>query len=387
MDITVYPGRAEGVVAAPPCINEAKRAIVLASITLSGVRGSGLGNEIQELLGALSDMGAQYRIEDSVILFYKAPQSSKTTVTCSLETAVLLLPLCAALGGEYTFFGRFESCLADALEGTGAELKTDGTGITVKGKISTKEIIVVDEKMLTGFLLALPLLEDIKINFEGNKAQADFALQILKDFGYAVNETDGYRLKKDGGRQAGYAYNAGGDYGEAVYYMLSGFVSGEVGVTGLLADTAQPKRKIIEELKRYKLNVQELYGAVFAKRSRMRAEVIDIAASAAPCAVLLLACLGRGKCVIKNFELLQANVREEFEAACSGLKGIGADIMKIGSDVFVEGKAKLFGGRADAQGNRRLSLVFAAAALNSETGVKIENCADISEIRALGISL
>lgn len=386
MDVTVYQGAAEGVVSAPSCTIEVQRALILAAITKAGVRGSGDNDVTKELLNALTKLGARYRREDDVILFYEAPHSCSAVISCSKDNTALLLPLCAAIVGEYTFLGQFDSSFAEAMAKTGVECTVDNTGLKLKGGIDKDEIELVDSEFLDRFLLVLPLLKNTRLNYSGNRRGVDFTLQILKSFGYSISERDGYKLRSDN-KELNFIYNVGGDYGEAVYLMLLGFAVGEVGVTGLLFDSLQPKRRVIEELKGYKLNVQELYGAVFAKKSRMKAEVIDISQSTEPSAVLLLASLGKGRCVIKNASLLKANIKEEFEAAIIGLKSIGADVMQIGDDIFVGGKSKLFGGTADAKGNKRLSLVFAAAALVSEAGVRIQNCTDISELRLLGISL
>lgn len=386
MDVTIYPGAAEGVVSAPSCTIEAQRGLILAAITKAGVRGSGNSDVIEELLNALSKLGAKHRHEDDVIVFYEAPKSCSSVISCSKNTAALIIPLCAVLGGEYTFLGQFDSNFAEAMAKTGVECTKENTGLKLKGRLDTEEIEFDEDELLVGFLLVLPLLKNTKLNYSGKRNGVNFTLQILKSFGYGVSERDGYKLRSYN-QEPDFIYNVGGDYGEAVYLMLPGFAAGEVGITGLLSDSLQPKRRVVEELKGYKINLQELYGAVFAKKSRMKAEVMDITQSIEPSAVLLLACLGKGRCVIKNASLLKANIKEEFEAALTGLKNIGADVMQIGDDIFVGGKGKLFGGTADAKGNKHLSLVFAAGALVSETGVRIQNCADISELRTLGISL
>lgn len=386
MDVTVYSGAAEGVVSAPSCTIEAQQALILAAITKTGVRGSGNSDVTKKLLNALTELGARYRIEDDVILFYESPKSCKGVISCSEDTSALLLPLCAVLGGEYTFLGYFDSSFAEAMAKTGVQCTVSSTGLKLKGKINKDEIELVCDDLLAGFVLVLPLIENMKLVYSRKRNGVDFTLQILKSFGFSVSERDGYKLRSYN-KEPDFVYNVGGDYGEAVYLMLPGFAAGEVGITGLLSDSLQPKRIVIEELKGYKLNVQELYGAAFVKKSRMKAEVIDISQSIEPSAVLLLSCLGKGRCVIKNASLLKANIKEEFEAVLNGLKNIGADVMQIGDDVFVDGKSKLFGGTADAKESRHISLVFAAAALVSEAGVRIQNCADISELRMLGIFL
>lgn len=386
MDVNIYSGAAEGVVSAPSCTIEAQQALILAAITKAGVRGSGNSDVLEELLNALTELGARYRRENDVVLFYEAPKSCSAVISCSDDTADMLLPLCAALGGEYTFLGRFDNGFEEMMAKTGIECSVSSTGLKLKGKVDKDEIELYGDRLLAGFLLVLPMAENIKLVYSGKRAGADFTLQILKSFGYCVSKRDGYKLRSNN-KQPGFIYNVGGDYGEALYLMLPGFAAGEVGITGLLSDSLQPNRKVIEKLKGYKLNVQDLYGAVFAKKSRMKAEVIDISQSIEPSAVLLLACLGKGRCVIKNASLLKANIKEEFEAALMGLKNIGADVMQIGDDIFIGGKSKLFGGTADAKENMHLSLVFAAAALVCESGVKIKNSADISELKPLGISL
>lgn len=210
---------------------------------------------------------------------------------------------------------------------------------------------------------------------------------MMRKFGFVVSEQNGYTIAEQREVDENYIYSVGADYGKAAYLLLTGFLSGEVGVTGLLADSLQPKKSVIDELKGMKLNLHEMNGAVFAKKSRVSDEVIDVSTTAEPPVALVLACFCKGKCVIKNANLLFGKRKEEFDLTAKAMRSIGADIIQIGEEFFITGKKKLFGGNANAHNNQNVALALAAAGLCSEIGVTLSNAPIMSELIGLGVSV
>ncbi len=90
---TVYPGSANGVVAAPPSLDEALSAIVLAAITRTSVRGAGSSPDTISMFNGLFAMGAKFRQQEDVVTFYTAPKSGSASIECTHEVLVLLMPL------------------------------------------------------------------------------------------------------------------------------------------------------------------------------------------------------------------------------------------------------------------------------------------------------
>ncbi len=384
-NVTVYPGKASGIVPAPPSVDEEIRAIILASLTKTSIWQTDSCCETEELFNALFNMGAKFRKQDETITFYSSPQGGTAALKCSRSVFKFILPLCAVLGGEYSFPSEYNCDKVSSLEDMGIECSCSNEGIKLKGRIKPGDIVLKDGSLLDGFLLCLPLMKGAALHCSAS-INAELTLSILKDFGYKIDKRNGFRIEKDRYSDESYVFRAGGDYAMSAYMMLFGFLGGEAGVTGLMAESEQPQKHIIDEFHKLKLNVQEYSGAVFAKKSRASAEVIDISESVEPAAVLTACCFGRGRCVIKNIDGIVEQSKQDFETVFAGLKAIGADIVQIGGDLLVSGKQTVTGGRADARGSKRTSIAFAAAALQSETGVTINRACGLEGLSALGIS-
>ncbi len=384
-DVTVYPGKASGIVPASPCVDEEIRAAVLASITKTGIWQTDSCCKAEDVYNALFGMGAKFRKQDDTITFYSPPQEGTAVIKCCRSVFDLILPLCAVLGGEYSFPQEFDYEAAKTLEGMGVECSCDNEAMTLKGRIEPGDVVLEDGRLLDGFLLCLPIMKGAAVHYVGTE-NAELPLSILKEFGYKIDSRDGFRIEQERYSDESYVFRAGGDYAMSAYTMLFGFFGGEAGVTGLLAESAQPQKRIIEEFRKLKLNVQEYSGAVFAEKSRAQAEVIDISESVEPAVVLALCCFGKGRCVIKNSGCIREQKKRDFDTVLIGLKSIGADIMQIGEDLLIAGRQTVLGGKANARGSERASLVFAAAALLSETGVTIDRPCCLEGLSTLGVS-
>ncbi len=385
--ITVYPGSANGIAAAPPSMEEALPAILLAAITKTSVRAMGSTGDTVSMFNGLFALGAKFRQQDEVVTFYTVPEKGSAKIACTHKVLVLLLPLCAVLGGEYTFLGEFDRHIISAIESLGIDWSVGEEGVTIETKPQISDIVLDEETFETGVILAMPLMKGAKVLRSGEGKSQELILTMMRDFGIRVSDQDGYAITGQRKTDTNYSYSVGGDYGEAAYLLLAGFLSGEVGVTGLLADSMQSGRRVIEELKGLKLNVQDMNGAVFAKRSRITEEIIDVSAMAEPPVVLVLACFCKGKCVIKNADRLNAQKQEEFYLIAKALQSIGADIIKIGQEYFITGKRKLFGGNVDAHHNRHAAICLAVAGLSSEIGVTLNNAPSMDALVSLGVTI
>lgn len=385
--VTVYPGSASGVVPAPPSLEEALPAIVLAAITKTSVRAIGSTRDTVSMFNGLFALGAQFRQQDDVVTFYSVPKQSSVKMECTHRVLLLLLPLCAVLGGEYTFLGEFDSHTISAIKHLGIDWSVGEKGVTIKTPPRIGDIALEDETFAAGFMLTLPMMQGSAVLRLGTGTSQKLILKIMHEFGFNISDQDGYTINKQREIDTRYIYSVGGDYGEAALLLLAGFLSGEVGVTGLLAGSLQSGRSVIDDFVGLKLHVQEMNGAVFAKRSRMNEDIIDVSCMAVPSAVLVLACFCKGKCVIKNADRLGPKEQEEFYLIAKELQSIGADIIKIGQEYFITGKKKLFGGNVDAHHNQHAATCLAAAGLCSEIGVTLNNAPPVDALASLGITI
>jgi 5-enolpyruvylshikimate-3-phosphate synthase len=387
-NITVYPSSAKGVMAAPSSMEEALPAIVLAAITKTSVRGAGSSADTVSIFNGLFALGAKFRQQEDVVTFYKEPQLGDAKIECTHNVLMLLLPLCIVLGGEYTFLGEFDRSIIQRLESLDIDWSVSEQGVTIRTIPRGKDIVIEENDFLNGFLLSLPMMDGAKIIYNGKGKSTELVLEMMRGFGFSIDDSDGgFEIVKHREVNTNFIYSVGGDYGRAAYLLLAGFLAGEVGVTGLLADSMQSKRKVIEQLKELKLDIQEMNGAVFAKKSRIEVESIDISKMAEPIVVLVLACFCKGKCVIKNVDQLSRGSAKEFDTIAKVLQKMGADIIRIGQEYFITGKRKLFGGNVDVHNNQNMAMAMAAVGLVSEIGVTLSKAPSLEAFHSLGVTI
>lgn len=388
--MTIYPGNADGVVPAPSSVDEALRALILAALTRRSVRQIGNGQDVSTMLNCLEVLGARYRKESNQISFFTSPISCDVFLDCtsSIKTLELLLPVCLAMGGNYRF--AFDDKTYNHIELTWVESQqfkhsVDKNIIVVEGKLSHSHIEVYDEGIADGLLIALTLMNSATLARlkDGINAKLGLTEYILDKFGFKISDYPVYSILKQADTPKDYTYSICGDYCSAVYLMLPGFLDGNVGITGLLADYPQSERHILDELKQLGLHIDELNGAVFAKKSRLRDYVIDSRDYIGFLPLIVaLGCFARGKCVIKNTFKLHPKERDEFEKAVELLRQLGADILQLADDYIITGKKKLFGGLVNVDENVHLTWVAAAAALSCETPVTLSGIPEESEIKS-----
>lgn len=388
--MTIYPSNAEGVASAPSSIDEALRAIMLAALMGRSVAQTGTGQDVLTMLNCLERLGVKYRKESNRISFYTSPVPCKEFLDCTLSTKTLnlLLPLCLAMGGKYQFM--FDNKVKDHIELSWLESQqikysVDKNIIVIEGKLTQSHIETYNEDMADGLLVALTLIDSATLERPKSESNTKWSLTqyILDKFGFNVSDYPVYSISKKTNTPTDYTYCIGGDYRSSAYLMLFGFLAGNVGITGLLADYPLSERHILNQLKQLRINVHEINGAVFAKKSRLgdiiinACEYIDLLPL-----IVVLSCFSRGKCVIKNTLKLHAKERSELLKAVEVLQSIGADVIQIADDFIITGKKKLFGGFVDVQENKHLAWSVAAAALCCETPVTLSGVPKDIELKS-----
>ncbi|MBQ2908972.1 MAG: 3-phosphoshikimate 1-carboxyvinyltransferase, partial [Clostridia bacterium] len=140
----------------------------------------------------------------------EAIKSGKTQLDCgeSGSTLRFMLPLCAAIGGEFEFFGhgklmeRPNDELFSALESSGIKFE-QGKTIKLSGKLKSGQYKIrgdISSQYISGLLMALPILDgDSRIVLTTpmvSTGYIDITLKVLKEYGITPTRTgDGFIVK------------------------------------------------------------------------------------------------------------------------------------------------------------------------------------------------
>ncbi len=264
----------------------------------------------------------------------------------------------------------------------GAECSTNGgvPPLRVRGPLQGGNVEVdgsESSQFVSGLLLALPLCrEDSEIIAKDlkSKAYVDMTLSMLFQFGikawsddkrgrFMIHGAQAYRPRE---------YNVDGDWSGAAFMLVAGAIAGEVEVRNL-GSGIQPDQAIKSVLLEAGAGVESEGEAVRVMKRPLKAFEYDATGSPdlfPPLAVL--ACNCEGTSVIRGASRLRHKESDRAAVLAEELGNIGADIKVSGDRMEIRGR-KLAGGRVNPRGDHRIAMAAAAAALNSEKGVEIED--------------
>ncbi|MBQ8427206.1 MAG: 3-phosphoshikimate 1-carboxyvinyltransferase [Clostridia bacterium] len=289
------------------------------------------------------------------------------------STLRFLLPLCSALGGEYTFIGhgklmeRPNDELFAVLESHKISVEKK-ENITLKGKLTNGEFRIrgdISSQYISGLLMALPMLEgDSQIVLTTPLVSAPYVeitLQVLRDFGIKIDKTANgftvYGNQKFVGRAT-----AEGDWSNEAFFLVLGAINGDITVHGLNADSVQGDKAIIDILKSAGAFVEIKGQSVTVKKSELKGFSFD--AESCPDLVpitAVLASFADGKTVIKNIQRLKIKESDRVESTISLLNSFGIKAESDGKNLTVYGGTHT-AGVVDSFNDHRIAMAGAVMA-------------------------
>ena len=308
----------------------------------------------------------------------KAIKSGKTLIDCgeSGSTLRFLLPLCAAVGGEFTFIGhgklmeRPNEELFAVMESHGVKAqKTDR--ITISGILTAGEYRIrgdISSQYVSGLLMALPVLDgDSKIVLTTPLVSAPYVeitLQVLSAFGVNVERTD-YGFNIRGGQKYVGKVLPEGDWSNAAFFLAAGAINGDITVTGLNLDSVQGDKYILEILKKAGATLTFGDDGVTVKKSKLKSFIYD----AEDCPDLVpisavIAAYADGTSVVKNIQRLKIKESDRIESTIAMLKAFGINAASDGENLAVIG-GKAIAGEANSFNDHRIAMSAAVLALGA----------------------
>lgn len=260
MKVTICPGKASGIVAAPPSKSMAHRALICAALSQGTSRISGLAysEDILATLDCLRALGAVCTVDGDTVTVtgtdpFRAAPSQPLCCRESGSTLRFFIPLALLCGKTVTFTGT-ETLLSRPLgvyeqlcREQGSLYEHSADSLRVCGKLAGGTYALpgdVSSQFITGLLLALPLTEqDSRIQITTtaeSKSYIDLTLQVLGAFGVKAHWEDSHTLFVPGNQQ----YTAGdmtveGDHSAAAFFGALNCLGGTVTVQNLASDSLQ----------------------------------------------------------------------------------------------------------------------------------------------------
>ncbi len=387
MTVTIQPGPLSGSLRAIPSKSAAHRLLICAAL---GARRTFLrcekeSQDIAATIRCLTGLGARIARRDGG---YDVTPIDRTALprACVLDcgesgsTLRFLLPVVCALGaaGSFRMAGRLAR---RPMEPLAEELRAHGCAITPRpeadrldfsGPLSPGTFTLpgdVSSQFISGLLFALPLLAaPSTLRVTGaveSQGYIDLTCRALADFGAAPQaEAGGFRV-----RPAAYrgpeTVAVEGDWSNAAPWLCMGVLGGAgLTVTGMDPDSLQGDRAVCAVLTRMGGQLTRAGGDYTAKPGALRPAVID--ARNIPDLVPVLAAVAAatpGETRIVGAARLRLKESDRLRTTCQTLNALGGEVEETEDGLRIRGRARLTGGTIDAQGDHRVVMLAAVAAV------------------------
>lgn len=395
----IKPSRIRGIISAPPSKSFTQRAIAAAVLARgqSELIDPSFCDDSKAAIGVARSLGAKVTQKKSKILVTGGGAPQNKILECG-ESGLCIrtfAPIAALFPGQFTLTGKGSLLtrpvymMEQTLKSLGADCITNEgvPPVEIRGPIRGGKLLIdgaLTSQFLTGLLMALPLCNqdsEIRVSNLKSKPYIRMTLSLLKDFGVNIDYDDELENFKIPGGQKYKArkYRIEGDWSGGAFLLVAGAIAGKVRVNNLSPDSRQADKAIIEALRQAgaELKIGKNYAVV--EKGGLRGFEFDVS----DCPDLFpplvaLACNCEGKTVLTGTERLVYKESNRLFAAAYELSRIGA-VMKVSREKVEIKGTKLKGGVLDSQGDHRIAMTCALAALNSEKGVRLEGWECVSK--------
>jgi 3-phosphoshikimate 1-carboxyvinyltransferase len=247
----------------------------------------------------------------------------------------------------------------------------------------------LSSQFLTGLLMSFAAANAseavIKVNQLVSRPYIDLTLQIMQAFGAAVpvhhEYQDFYFQKRDRTfSQEPFEFMIEGDWSGASFLLVAGVIAGPITIEGLLLQSVQADRKILEVLNIANVQYATHENSITVFPSSLAAFEFD--ASDCPDLfppVVALAAFAQGISRIKGLSRLKykesdrgVTLREEFAK-------MSVTIYEEGDFLCVKGGSTLTGATVSSRGDHRIAMALAIASLRAKGSTLIQHAEAINK--------
>ncbi len=383
MKAIITPGSLSGSIEAIPSKSQAHRYLICAALSRnpSRVVCPSLSKDIEATANCLRALGA--KIEYSGGSFQVEPIKEATEMAeldCgeSGSTLRFLLPVVCALGrgARIKMHGRLPerplSPLWEELERCGAKLsRPERDTILVEGKLEERFFSIaadISSQYISGLLFALPILGGGEIELKGeieSVGYVEMTIQALILFNAKIEYEDGTLSLYTHGLRSPGEIDVEGDWSNGAFWVVAGMLSGgKVQCLGL--DMASPQGDAA---------VMELAEMIMNGNAEVDCRnVPDLVPTLA-----VLASVSPGITRFVNAGRLRLKESDRLATVSRMLGALGANIEEEENGLTVRRVSMLKGGAVHAEGDHRIAMAAAVAAVACIGEVTIENAESVEK--------
>lgn len=324
--------------------------------------------------------------------------NKKALLPCNESGSTLrfLVPICAAIGGEFTFDMKGKlpqrplSPLKELLEENGVTFSKVSDGkLTITGKLNNSDFKIagnVSSQFITGLLFALTFSNKNATLTVTNKLESapyvDITLDALALFGVKIEKSGNlYRIPQIAKLSSPKEISVEGDWSNAAFPLALGIIGKRpITVSNLSLTSSQGDKKIIDVLTLFGGEIAHNDSSFTASPSKIHS--IELDASDIPDLVPIIATVAAvadGKTVIRGAARLKIKESDRLIAISTVLSTLGASITPTDDGLIIEGTASLRGGKVSSFGDHRIAMCAAIASAVSTDDVVIDGAEAVNK--------
>lgn len=396
-DFTVNPGVLRGVLRMPSSKSELLRAVLIGSVArgVTSFSAASLSGDVRAAIALVERCGADVQREANGNIKIRGGRWRQAQGLSAAESAFIFrtVPFMAAFQGlvggirrEGTLRGRPQQELYGMMEAVGMLYTATDQGVQF-GYLLPKEPYdfrfssLESSQLLSGLLMASPLLgEEVRIGVERvpSGGYVELTLAVMSRYGVEVQRHErGVYVVPAGDGYHAHGVEIGGDWSAASVFIAAAAYGGKIVLTNLQREALQPDRAILDVLRRAGVHYHwDEGGALTVDGANGRPKGFIYDATDCPDlipALVLLASGASGESRIGGVSRLRGKECDRASALEEGFSKLGGKVRVEGNELVVQGVESLLGGvDLTAFADHRMAMVFGAAGVLSQRGVKIE---------------
>lgn len=276
--VKILPSHIQGKVCAPASKSYGHRLLICAALSDRPIVIRGLGDcdDIRATIGCLRSLGAKIETSGSDTSVTPIDFAQNCTVVRELfcgesgSTARFLLPVAAALGGDYIFSGsgrlpeRPMKPMTDLFSEHGISADSDHLPMHISGKLSGDDFLIdgsLSSQFTSGLLFALSLLDGVHtLKVSGqiqSKDYVEMTLDVLSKFGIQPKRCERAFIIENKAKSARLSarssiYDVEGDWSAAAFWLVAGAIgAGDISVSSLSPTSIQGDRAVLSALREF----------------------------------------------------------------------------------------------------------------------------------------
>ena len=380
MNVTCHPTTLHGKINAIPSKSDVHRKLICAALSENSCVlqiQPPFCEDIEATIRCLTALGAQFSPEsDGLHISPICAENKRRNVLLgcgeSGSTFRFLLPVAAAVtdSADFTGSGRLPdrpiSALTDAMAAHGVRFSSQKLPFSTSGILHGGRFEIagnISSQFLSGLLMALPLCHEDSEIIVTTKLQSlsyvKMTLDTLKQFGIKIDvENDNcYHIKGNQKFHANSMISCDGDWSNGAFWLAANALGSTIQVSGLSDESIQGDKAISTILRDFQDAKSDL--------SVSMADIPDLLPILAVCASFR-----NGKTQFLNAERLRLKESDRLATIAEMIRNLGGKIEE-GSDNLTVFGVGLEGGLVHANGDHRLAMAAAIAALKCKFPVEI----------------